>query len=220
MITKGTNSTVHARLGRALVALVVAGACAIVPSGCVGYAHYPPLNEPQQSFNQVNNFPVPQVLAEAASFVARRYPPVADAQRGVAYEGPIAVSLPRGATLHTCALVAERMGPNCEPAMTSNADRPTYLVSRVNVRGTTAEIDFVFPAPQFKGLGGADERYQGATVYLAGGTQRWRVTGHRLFGVGILDVPERNEIDVEGREPGAPTTGSTAPLTGDSTPAR
>jgi hypothetical protein len=83
------------------------------------------------------------------------------------------------------------------------------------VRGTTAEIDFVFPAPQFKGMGSADERYQGATVYLAGGTQRWRVTGHRLFGVGILDVPERNEIDVQGSDPSAPTTGSTAPIRGD-----
>jgi hypothetical protein len=196
-------------------ALSAAGLLGACMTGCVGYAHYPPLNEPGQTFNQVNNFPVPQVLAEAAGFIARRYPPVADAQRGVAYEGPIAVSLPPGATVNTSALVAERMGPNCEPAMTSNADRPTYKVSRVNVRGTTAEIDFVFPAPQFKGMGSADERYQGATVYLAGGTQRWRVTGHRLFGVGILDVPERNEIDVQGSDPSAPTTGSTAPIRGD-----
>jgi hypothetical protein len=163
---------------------------------CVGYATWPPVNGSENAtFTQINYVPAPEIIAEAVLRVSLRYTPAAEMDRGEVYQGPIAVSLPPGASAATYRLITSRVGPNFEPATEANAELPTYYVTRVNIRSTVAEIDVLAPAPRFGATG--QDRYQLVSVNLAGGTQPWRVMSHRAYPVGMFPLPARNTIPAE-----------------------
>lgn len=181
----------------------VLGFAAVLASagGCVGSAQWPPLKNEEAGLNQINSLAGRAVVGEALSFAVIRQPPVANAPRGEIYEGPVAVSLPPGVTLASYGVIVRRVGPNAEPATLENRDRPTYHVSRVIIRGTTAEVDVLFPSPSFGTDAEGNARYQGMTIFLAGGTRPWRVASSRTFPVGLFDVPDRVELDSWGGGP-------------------
>lgn len=194
------NSGIANVLARVMAGVLV-GAVGGAMSGCVGDAQWPPLKSEEARLNQINTLAGRSVLGEALSFAVIRQPPVVNAQRGDIYDGPVAVSLPEGVSLATYAVIVRRVGPNCEPATLSNRDRPTYHVARVIIRGTTAEVDVLFPSPRFGTDAQGNARYQGMTIFLAGGSRPWRVVSSRTFPVGLFDVPDRVELDSWGGGP-------------------
>jgi len=187
----------------ALAGAIALGAAVMLGAigGCVGDAQWPPMNSDEARLNQINTLAGRTVVGEALAFVVIRQPPVPNAVRGEVYDVPVTISLPEGVSLASLALIARRVGPNCEPATPENRGQPTYHVARVIVRGTTAEVDVLFPALKFASDAQGRTRYQGMTVYLAGGSRPWRVASHRTFPVGLFDVPPRVEVEGWGGGP-------------------
>ncbi|HZW06760.1 MAG TPA: hypothetical protein VFF65_06525 [Phycisphaerales bacterium] len=173
------------------LALCLLGA-ALATAGCT-YSTWPPVEggERQTNPSQINSAPTPQVIGEALSMVTLRYPPVGNAERGRVYDVPFAFCLPAGADAESYDLVARRVRRGAQPATEENASLPTYYISRVIVRGVTAEVDVLRPVPELGADAQGRVRYQGVTVYLLGSLGSWKADRHHTFPVGIFDVPER-----------------------------
>jgi hypothetical protein len=168
-------------------------------SGCTGYSSWPPIDEEKESFTQINYLPAPNIVGDALAMAVLRYPPVANPQRGVFYDGPIAISLPEGATYETYGVITRRVGANAQPTTASNTELPTYYVGRVWLRATVAEVDIFVPAPRFGETGA--QRHQKITVFFAGGTQPWRITAQRAHPVGLFPTPTRTMMPQWGGGP-------------------
>lgn len=163
--------------------------------GC-SYSTWPPVEEGGRQTNpaQINNAPTPQVIGEALSMVTLRYPPVGNAERGKVYDAPYAFCLPEGADAESYDRVATRAranGRGAQPATDENTALPTYYISRVIVRGVTAEVDVLRPVPELGVDSQGRPRYQGMTVYLLGSLGSWKADKHHTFPVGMFDVPAR-----------------------------
>jgi hypothetical protein len=181
------------RLARSLCTL--AAAAAMAAGGC-SYSTWPPVEEGERQNNpgQINSVPTPQVIGEALSLVTLRYPPVTNAERGKIYDAPFAFSLPAGADAESYDRVATRVregGRGAQPATEQNAGLPTYIVSRVIVRGVTAEVDVLRPVAELGNDAQGRPHYQGVTVYLLGNIGTWKADRHHTFPIGIFDVPAR-----------------------------
>lgn len=187
------------RVARAVAPIALA--CAAVIGGCT-HSTWPPVEDGNRQTNpaQINNAPVPQVIGEALSLVTLRYPPVGNAERGRVYDAPFAVCLPEGADAESYDRVVTRVkvgGRGAEPATAQNAGLPTYYITRVIVRGVTAEVDVLHPVPLLGTDGEGRTRYQGVTVYLLGSFGSWKADRHHTFPVGMFDVPARTTRPIE-----------------------
>ena len=167
-------------------------ACAAATGAC-SYSTWPPIEDgaAQTNTSQINYSPTPQVMAEALSLVTLRYPPVSNAERGQVYETPFAVCLPPGANAASYDAVIARVQRGAQPDTADNAALQTYYVSRVIVRGVTAEVDVLRPVPELGTDGEGKPRYQGVTVYLTGNLGTWKAQRHHTFPTGMFDVPQR-----------------------------
>lgn len=111
---------------------------ALVPAGCGS----PYVNIPAQvgdvATHNPNDRNVRGVLAAALEAVL-------DQQ---AIDGPVAVSLPEGASPLTHADVAQRLGEQAISTFEEGAEPlPIVAVQEVRIRGVTAEVDVVCPSP-------------------------------------------------------------------------
>ncbi|MBY0308931.1 MAG: hypothetical protein K2Q09_09335 [Phycisphaerales bacterium] len=200
------STATAARFRRVRPALVALGLCALAGIGGAGCVQstWPPIEEGKSQSNpsQINSAPTPKVIGEALSFVTLRYPPVGLAERGRLYDVPFAFCLPPGADADAYDLIARRVQRGAQPATDANTDLPTYYVSRVIVRGVTAEVDVLRPVPELGADAQGRARYQGVTVYLLGSLSTWKADRHHTFPVGLFEVPERTT-----RPPTYPTWG-------------
>ena len=189
---KHTTPAFPAKLRRrsALALGALAAAALTAGVGCT-QSTWPPIEEGgrQTSPSHINNAPIPQVMGEALSLVTLRYPPVSNAERGKIYEQPFAICLPAGADAESYDRVVNRVQRGAQAATDENTALPTYYISRVIVRGVTAEVDVLRPVPELSAEGAV--RYQGVTVYLLGSLGTWKVDSHHTFPVGMFDVPAR-----------------------------
>lgn len=196
---KHTTLTSPAKLRRrfALALGTLAAAAITAGVGCT-QSTWPPVEEGGRQTNpsHINNAPIPQVIGEALSLVTLRYPPVSNAERGKIYDQPFAICLPAGADGESYDRVVNRVQRGAEPATDENTALPTYYITRVIVRGVTAEVDVLRPVPEL-GAGAEGARYQGVTVYLLGSLGTWKVDSHHTFPVGMFDVPTRTTRPVE-----------------------
>ncbi len=193
------SSLTAARVARAVAPIVLA--CGAVIGGC-SHSTWPPVEDGSRQTNpaQINNAPVPQVIGEALSLVTLRYPPVGNAERGKVYDAPFAVCLPEGADAESYDRVVARVsrdGRSAEAATEQNTDLPTYYITRVIVRGVTAEVDVLHPVPLLGTDADGRARYQGVTVYLLGSFGSWKADRHHTFPVGMFDVPARTTRPIE-----------------------
>ena len=184
------NTTANRRA--TILSLIACAAATAAITGCT-HSSWPPIEESERnsSLSQINNAPTPQVIGEALSLVTLRYPPVSNAERGQVYDTPFAFSLPSGADADAYDAVARRVQRGAQPATDANANLTTYIVSRVIVRGVTAEVDVLRPVPDLGTDAQGKVRYQGVTVYLTGSLGSWKAGKHHTFPVGMFDVPER-----------------------------
>ncbi|MFT3687121.1 MAG: hypothetical protein QM783_19730 [Phycisphaerales bacterium] len=184
----------HHRSARPSVVCLTACAAALALGACAN-STWPPVEDldggTPPSASHVNYAPAPQVMGEALSFVTLRYPPVSRAERGQVYDTPFAFSLPPGADADAYDLVARRVQRGAQPATESNTDLQTYIVSRVIVRGVTAEVDILRPAIDLGTDAQGRAHYQGVTVRLLNNLGGWKVDRHSSFPVGVIVVPER-----------------------------
>lgn len=171
---------------------LAAAAALAVFSGCT-QSTWPPIEEGGRQTNpsHINNAPIPQVIGEALSLVTLRYPPVSNAERGKIYDQPFAICLPAGADAESYDRVVNRVQRGAEPATEENTALPTYYITRVIVRGVTAEVDVLRPVPELGAGAEGGVRYQGVTVYLLGSLGTWKIDSHHTFPVGMFDVPTR-----------------------------
>lgn len=188
-----THSNTRSRAARYTALLSVTAAMLAATGGGCSQSTWPPIEEGGSRTNpsQINNAPTPQVIGEALSFVTLRYPPVSKAERGQVYDLPFAFCLPAGADADAYDLVARRVKRGAQPATEANTDLQTYYVSRVIVRGVTAEVDVLRPAIDLGTDAQGKPHYQGVTVYLLGNLGTWKADRHHTFPVGLFDVPER-----------------------------
>lgn len=182
-----TTHTFIRRVPSLALLCAAAGLC-----GCT-YSTWPPIEEGARQNNpsQVNNMPTPVVVGEALSFVTLRYPPVANAERGMVYQDAFAFCLPAGTDAPSYDAIARRVQRGAQPADDSNKSLFTYYITRVIVRGVTAEVDILRPVPELGVDAQGNPRYQGVTVYLTGNFSNWKVERHHTFPVGLFDVPAR-----------------------------
>lgn len=200
---KHTTLTSPATLRRRFALTLGAMATAAALTAGVGCTQstWPPIEEGGRQTNpsQINNAPIPQVIGEALSLVTLRYPPVSNAERGKIYDQPFAICLPAGADAESYDRVVNRVQRGAEAATEENTTLPTYYISRVIVRGVTAEVDVLRPVPELGAGAEGGVRYQGVTVYLLGSLGTWKVDSHHTFPVGMFDVPARTTRPVQNK---------------------
>jgi hypothetical protein len=174
--------------------MVALGAMALgvmMLGGCVvgGYSTWPPPTPvapgTPEEFTAINLPPQHNVVTEALRWTARRYPPVPAPQPGVQYDQPFAINLPRGVTEEMYRLIAMRVSEHARPYSTQfTHGLPVYHISRVDVRGATADVEIIRPvltiAPD--GQGTLEQNlWQGVRLRLEGGLAPWRVAWHSTF---------------------------------------
>lgn len=166
-------------------------AAAALLGGCYGgYSSWPPVPG-DTAGNNINEGSCPVVMATALRWTARRFPPVAQPEIGVEYDVPFAVNLPPGADDDTHDYVVKWTGPHARAMTRQTEDLPTYHVKRIDLRGPVAEVDIVRPVIAMNPGPDGQPVYQGVTVFLRGGQHPWKVERHRVFPMGLMDVPAR-----------------------------
>jgi hypothetical protein len=163
-------------------------------SGCIGHNNIEPIPG-AVGFEDPNNAPVPQIMAEAIRWLVLRYPPQGgDAPAGMVEPEPFAVSLPLNVRGDTAEWLERKTFPGVmQVATNENRDLPTYLIGRVWVRGDMAYVDIFRPVPQLS-PGPQGVVYQPFTLHMRGGVQDWRFASHRIYQPGSLPVPKVNVL--------------------------
>ncbi|HYE02988.1 MAG TPA: hypothetical protein VD963_07110 [Phycisphaerales bacterium] len=181
--------------------LAVAAALAALTS-CVGYTAHP-LSKDESAFSDPNSPTAHDVMAVAARWVVRHYPPGGDEGRyqifddpGVAdtqdHGGRFVLNVPAGMRAATYRRVLSETSRLALPVTAENIDAglPVYHVGRVWVWGDQAKVDIFKPVSPLGRRGpGGEPLYQAVTVNLRGGFKPWGVTSHHVWTVGALPVP-------------------------------
>lgn len=168
----------------------VVGVAAVLAGCHGGYSSWPPVGG-NTADNNINGGSMPVVMATALRWTARRYPPVAEPEVGMEYDVAFAVNLPPGSSDATYENVVGWIGPLANPMTPQTESLPTYHVRRVEIRGPVAEVDVVRPVVGLTPGPDGQTVYQGVTVLVRGGQHPWKVESHRVFPLGMMDVPAR-----------------------------
>lgn len=190
---------------RRVAATIVTALALMTMGGCVvgGYTTWPPptpvaAGAPAE-FTAINLPPQHNVVTEALRWTARRYPPVPAPQAGVEYDQPFAINLPRGVTEEMYRLIAMRASDHARPLSNQfTHGLPIYHISRVDVRGSTADVEIIRPvltiAPD--GMGTPEQNlWQGVRLRLEGGFTPWRVAWHSTFPATPESLPPLHPVE-------------------------
>lgn len=173
---------------RTNVCLLLA-AMSLALGGCIGHNNIEPISG-ATAFENPNEAPVPQAMTTALRWVIERYPPNPEQPIGSFPSEPIAVNLPTRMRFEMARKVARDVAPNVTILTQENQRTlPVYHVGRVWVRGDAASVDVFRPVSAFGASPGGQPTYQAITVNLRAGFAPWRVTAHRVWPVGTLDLP-------------------------------
>jgi len=178
--------------------LIAAGSLPI--GGCVGYSTYPAMQGAGGGKNP-NVGDVFENAAFALKWAIQYYPPGrATASTTETYAAPnrpsvegitttpvVAISFLPGMRRETCLRMIELIGPAATALTPETANLPTYYVSSVDVLGDTGRVTIHRPAGS-DALG--QQMYQGISIRLRGGLQRWKVESHRVWDVTTVSIPE------------------------------
>lgn len=196
--------------------------CLLALGGCFGHNTIETERGAIQGFANPNSPPVPQAMATALQWAAMRYPPGMDrTEVGAGADRPrIAVSFPLDTRRDTANYVCTNTGPFAEPLTQENASLPTYHIARVWTRGLYATVDIFRPASQLGPAPGETTLYQCITVELRSGIGSYSVYSHKVWPVGVFDVPPQRYLapGYDGRVEPAPGEQSTLPRLPDERP--
>lgn len=122
---------------------------------------------------------------------------------------PLAINLPPGASAYVYSRVARRVGPGVVPASPQTADRPTFHVTFVRVRGDEARVHLVRPVYELGGVPQPQPLWQDVIIDLRGGARPWRVVAWRDGQPGLARVPPLYLPDADSAPAGqaVPTAG-------------
>lgn len=176
------------RMGWMLVAGVILGSL-----GCVGYSSYPKVEGAAPS--SPNFIHVRPVVAESIKAVVAKYHPQS--------AGPYAVNLPVGLTPTGREEIMAALGAEAMDLTPRSEHLPIYHVGRVWVRGTNAKVDIIRPVLELGPMPSGQPTYQGMTVWLEGGINKWWVEMIQPWSIGVVEPPELNYVVVP---PPAPST--------------
>lgn len=179
--------------------MLVAGAI-LGSLGCVGYSSYPKVEGAAPS--SPNFIHVRPLVAESLKAVVEKYHPK-DA-------GPYAVNLPVGLTPTGREEIMVVLGDRAMDLTPRTEHLPIYHVGRVWVRGTNAKVDIIRPILELGPIPSGQRTYQGMTVWLEGGINKWWVEMIQPWSIGVVQPPELNYV-VEPSTPETPALPDAAP---------
>lgn len=220
-VTHDARSFARTRRGvAALLVLAGAASLAVLP-GCVGYNDIEPIDG-GHGFVDPNSPPVPTAMATALRWVVDRYPPTTEGFTGFTTEAPLAVSFPLRTRREIGDLVfTQAQIKNATFLTPATESLPIYRIGRVYVRGDEATVDIHRPVPTLARDKSGTPYYQTITVNMRAGLSPWRVTSHRVWPVGSIDLPLVNYM-TSGKAGSSPTpeaqTPESVPATTPATP--
>lgn len=167
--------------------MLLAAGLLLIPAGCVGYSSYPKVEGVAPG--SPNFIQVKPVVIASLKAVAEKYHPDS--------AGPYAVNLPAGLTREGREDVFHYLDVNAVPLSHRTDDLPIYHVGRVWVRGADAKVDIIRPVLELGATPTGAPAYQGMTVWLQGGANRWSVEFIQPWSIGVVEPPELHYVDEE-----------------------
>lgn len=136
-----------------------------------------------------NNPPMPAILIEALKYMERQYPPASA-------DGRFAINLPAGLLNRNYEFVARHVSAKATP-LTPEAETslPIYHIERVRIRGTDAQVEVVFPAPNLDASPEGGPVHQGVRLRMERAVSGWKVTSRREWSPGVAQPPPLNYWD-------------------------
>ncbi|TVQ34222.1 MAG: hypothetical protein EA376_00455 [Phycisphaeraceae bacterium] len=165
--------------------------------GCVGYANYPPI-EGAVARTDPNSAPMSDLMIESIKWTVQRFP----------VKGEYAINFPDGMLRKRTLQLMERIDdPRAHALTEETAHLPIYHVSRLRIRGNTADVDIHRPVGDLRGP--SDQHvHQAITLRLRGGMRAWRVESSRAWTIGAIEPPALSfmpEYDTGPLGPGSET---------------
>ncbi len=141
--------------------------------GCIGYSTWPPA-EGKISLGDPNGPQMAPIMGGALKWAIENNPS-GDSRTPV-------VNGPTGLRPHLYNKMADLAG--AEPLTPANADRPTYHIVRVMLRGSQGQVDLLAPNPP-----GSESEYTPYTLWMKSSGGLWTVDRYREWYPGTFDVP-------------------------------
>jgi len=180
-----------------LIALLACLLSCALGAGCVGYANYPPI-EGSVARTDPNTAPMSELMVESIKWTVQRYP----------VKGDYAINFPDGLLRKRTLQLMERIDdPRAHPLTEETAHLPIYHVSRLRIRGGTADVDIHRPVGDLRDPEGG-QVHQAITLRLRGGMRAWRVESSRAWTIGAVQPPALSfmpEFDTGPLGPGSET---------------
>lgn len=156
--------------------------------GCVGYTTYPaPVTgeSADAAFNSPNVPPAPDVIYTALAYAVERFP----------VGGAYAINLPPELDEKRVEYIFNLLDdPNARRLTRETADLPVFHVSRIWIRGASAEVDIFRPVTDIPGPDGGAVT-QMVTLNLKSNFTRWRVDASRSAAIGLATPPKLHFAD-------------------------
>jgi hypothetical protein len=177
------------RTGPRRIALHLLLAAPLALAACVGYSKWPP-DEGSKVPSNPNFNEMRLAMTKSLAWAVDRYPPGPLHEPVV--DTPVAINLPDGVREGMYRIVVDNVSDRAQPLTPENTHLPIYHITRVEVIGDDGTVDIARPV---SGWGTDEPVYQGITIRVRGGPFKdWKVTSHRLWTVGAMEVPEYHYI--------------------------